>query len=47
MRLNPAGLPLSSAYRLENRGLLKSEWKTTDGGREVKYYSLTKTDAGD
>jgi PadR family transcriptional regulator len=28
-------------YRLENRGLLKSEWKTTEGGREAKYYSLT------
>jgi DNA-binding PadR family transcriptional regulator len=21
--------------------LLKSEWKTTEGGREAKYYSLT------
>lgn len=30
-------------YRLENRGLLKSEWRKTDGGREAKYYSLTKT----
>lgn len=30
-------------YRLENRGWLKSEWKTTEGGREAKYYSLTKT----
>ena len=29
-------------YRLENRGWLKSEWKTTAGGREAKYYSLTK-----
>src|SRR5215207_7115024 len=29
-------------YRLENRGLLRSEWRTTDGGREAKYYSLTK-----
>ena len=29
-------------YRLENRGWLKSEWKTTGGGREAKYYSLTK-----
>jgi transcriptional regulator len=29
-------------YRLENQGLLKSEWKTTDGGREAKYYSLTR-----
>src|SRR3989454_6567813 len=30
-------------YRLENRGWLKSEWKTTEGGREAKYYSVTKT----
>src|SRR5207253_9292393 len=30
-------------YRLENRGWLKSEWKVTDGGREAKFYSLTKT----
>jgi PadR family transcriptional regulator, regulatory protein PadR len=30
-------------YRLENRGWLKSDWKTTDGGREAKYYSLTKS----
>ncbi len=29
-------------YRLENRGWLKSEWKTTEGGREARYYSLTK-----
>src|SRR5437667_5856168 len=30
-------------YRLENRGWLKSEWKITEGGREAKFYSLTKT----
>lgn len=29
-------------YRLENRGWLKAEWKTTDAGREAKYYKLTK-----
>lgn len=29
-------------YRLEKQGWLKSEWKTTDGGREGRYYSLTK-----
>ena len=29
-------------YRLENRGFLQSEWKTTEGGREAKFYSLTK-----
>jgi PadR family transcriptional regulator, regulatory protein PadR len=29
-------------YRLENRGWLSAEWKTTEGGREAKFYSLTK-----
>jgi transcriptional regulator len=29
-------------YRIENRGWLKSEWKITEGGREAKFYSLTK-----
>jgi transcriptional regulator len=29
-------------YRLEKRGWVKSDWKTTDGGRDAKYYSLTK-----
>ena len=29
-------------YRLENRGWLKSEWKTNESGHEAKYYSLTK-----
>jgi PadR family transcriptional regulator, regulatory protein PadR len=29
-------------YRLENRGLLTSEWRTNESGREAKYYSLTK-----
>jgi PadR family transcriptional regulator, regulatory protein PadR len=29
-------------YRLESRGLLKAEWKTTEGGREAKFYSLTR-----
>lgn len=30
-------------YRLENKHWLKAEWKTTEGGRDAKYYSLTKT----
>ena len=30
-------------YRLQNRGWLKSEWNLTEGGREAKFYSLTKT----
>src|ERR1700690_70932 len=29
-------------YRLENRGWLRSQWKTTESGREAKYYTLTK-----
>jgi transcriptional regulator len=28
-------------YRLEKRGVLKAHWKTV-GGREAKFYSLTK-----
>jgi PadR family transcriptional regulator PadR len=28
-------------YRLEERGWVKAEWRTTDGGREAKYYRLT------
>jgi len=30
-------------YRLEERGWIKSEWKLTEGGRNAKFYSLTKT----
>ncbi len=33
-------------YRLENRGWLKAEWKTTEGGRDAKFYSLTKAGRG-
>ena len=29
-------------YRMEERGWLKSDWKTTEGGRNAKFYSLTK-----
>jgi transcriptional regulator len=29
-------------YRLEERGWLKSDWKTTEGGRDAKFYSLTR-----
>ena len=29
-------------YRLERRGWLKAEWQTTEGGREAKFYSVTK-----
>jgi transcriptional regulator len=29
-------------HRLENKGLLASEWKDSDTGREAKFYRLTK-----
>ena len=29
-------------HRLENRGLLASEWKMSDTGREAKFYRLTR-----
>src|ERR1700722_18682728 len=29
-------------YRLERRGWLKAEWKTTEAGREAKFYGLTR-----
>jgi PadR family transcriptional regulator PadR len=30
-------------YRLEERGWLKSDWRTTEGGRRAKFYGVTKT----
>ena len=30
-------------YRLEERGWLKSDWKSTEGGRDAKFYRVTKT----
>ena len=32
-------------HRLENRGWLTADWKTSETGREAKYYSLTKEGA--
>jgi PadR family transcriptional regulator, regulatory protein PadR len=29
-------------HRLEQQGWIRSEWGTTDGGREGKFYSLTR-----
>src|SRR4029079_8258621 len=29
-------------HRLENKGLLASEWKDSDTGREAKFYRLTR-----
>jgi len=33
-------------YRLEKQGWLASEWKTTEGGRDAKFYRLTKAGRG-
>src|SRR4249919_3693260 len=30
-------------HRLEARGWLKSEWKTTETGRDAKFYGLTRS----
>ncbi len=30
-------------YRMEEKGWLKSEWRTTDKGQRAKYYSLTRS----
>lgn len=29
-------------YRLERRGLIRSEWKVTENHRRARYYSLTR-----
>lgn len=29
-------------HRLENQGWIKSEWRVTEGGRDAKYYTLTR-----
>ena len=28
-------------HRLEKRGWLRAEWRTTESGREAKFYALT------
>ena len=38
----PGGSLYPALHRLENRGLLKSEWKETDNGRDAKFYRLTR-----
>jgi PadR family transcriptional regulator PadR len=37
----PQGSLYPALHRLENRGLLASDWKDTDTGREAKFYRLT------
>jgi PadR family transcriptional regulator, regulatory protein PadR len=38
----PGGSLYPALHRLENRGLLKSDWKETESGRDVKFYRLTR-----
>src|ERR1700733_12236735 len=38
----PEGSLYPALHRLENRGLLTSDWKKTDTGREAKFYKLTR-----
>jgi len=38
----PQGSLYPALHRLENRGLLKAEWRETDTGREAKFYRLTR-----
>ena len=37
----PQGSLYPALHRLEKRGLLTAEWKTSDTGRESKFYRLT------
>jgi PadR family transcriptional regulator, regulatory protein PadR len=38
----PEGSLYPALHRLENRGLLASDWKETETGREAKFYQLTR-----
>ena len=38
----PQGSLYPALHRLEYRGFLKAEWTRTEGGREAKFYSLTR-----
>jgi transcriptional regulator len=38
----PQGSLYPALHRLEGRGLLASDWKDTDTGREAKFYRLTR-----
>ena len=38
----PQGSLYPALHRLENRGLLAADWKTTETGREAKFYRLTR-----
>ena len=38
----PHGSLYPALHRLESRGLLSTDWKLTETGREAKFYRLTK-----
>src|SRR5216683_2914640 len=38
----PQGSLYPALHRLEERRWLQAEWRTTDSGREAKFYTLTK-----
>jgi PadR family transcriptional regulator PadR len=38
----PQGSLYPALHRLENRGLLTADWKSTGTGREAKFYRLTR-----
>lgn len=37
----PGGSLYPALHRLEDRGLVKSDWKETETGRDAKFYRLT------
>ncbi|MGC2657028.1 MAG: PadR family transcriptional regulator [Bryobacteraceae bacterium] len=37
----PGGSLYPALHRLESRGLLKSDWREADSGRDAKFYRLT------
>ena len=38
----PQGSLYPALHRLENRGLMTAGWKTTETGREARFYRLTR-----
>ena len=38
----PQGSLYPALHRLEQQGWIKSEWRTSETGREAKFYSLTR-----
>jgi PadR family transcriptional regulator, regulatory protein PadR len=38
----PQGSLYPALHRLENRGLLAADWKSSDTGRDAKFYKLTR-----